>query len=284
MKNAVLVTRTRRKLSGPIPRSLIRAAKELDCYVGFIDDDVSQFDNVVVFTNNLDEIPEMKTSANIGWWMCDLRDPDRFETPKTPLSAVFLCNTGKLSAFADHFNTEAFYMPRCGPDQTFPFGRHIEWDSVFIGNVSASQYHSNRPEIVQAMEQHRDMKLICGNQYTRDQTWIYNQTPVSLAVSMPVEGYTSNRLYNILASEGLCLTLYYPGIEKLFENKKHLVWFHDKDEALALAKYYIEHKEERDEIARQGKILYDTKHTAKHRLQNMLDILSGETKSFNGFL
>jgi spore maturation protein CgeB len=94
-----------------------------------------------------------------------------------------------------------------------------------------------------------------------------------LAISPQYIGYTSNRLYNILASGGFCLTLWFPGIEDLFENKKHLVWFKTPEEAVKLARYYMEHPLEREKIAKQGHKEYLSKHTAQKRLDYMFDIL-----------
>jgi spore maturation protein CgeB len=78
--------------------------------------------------------------------------------------------------------------------------------------------------------------------------------------------------------------LYYPGIKNQFENGKHLVWFKDEKEAEDLARYYLKNKKERVEIARQGNLLYRAKHKAEHRINNMLDIMQGDTDKFYGYL
>lgn len=67
-----------------------------------------------------------------------------------------------------------------------------------------------------------------------------------------VEGYFSNRTFLTLASGGFHLTAYVPGLEQLFENHHHLVWFHDPDECLELLAYYLKRPETRQKIAHQG--------------------------------
>ena len=107
-----------------------------------------------------------------------------------------------------------------------------------------------------------------------DSKWLYQNTPINLAVSLPALGYTSNRVYNILASEGFCLTSWFPGIEDLFENRKHLVWFKSYGEAFQLAKYYLSHPDERDQIRKAGHQEYLAHHTVASRIDTMLEAMS----------
>jgi hypothetical protein len=44
----------------------------------------------------------------------------------------------------------------------------------------------------------------------------------------------------------------FSGIEDLFTNHKHLVWYETNEEAEKLAAYYLGHEEEREKIALEG--------------------------------
>lgn len=283
MKVSVLVSDKYSKLNGPLPQALLRAATARGHHVGFYHDDVQDSDLVIAFTNNPSDLDKIHTGGKIGWWMNDLRPPTVFQRPKTDVSAVFLCNTGKLSSYADYYGTEAFYMPQSGHDLGVVPGRKVSRDAVFIGNFS-SQYHAGRYGLIDALSEHMSIEVITGETYTKDQPWIYQQTPISLAYSDPEPGYTSNRLYNILASGGFCLTRHFPGIEDLFVNGQHLVWFNTAEEAVELAREYLAKPKKRAKIAAGGKALYDKAHTAGHRLDNMIDILSSKTDTFYGFI
>lgn len=67
--------------------------------------------------------------------------------------------------------------------------------------------------------------------------------------------FFSVRTANALIAEQFVLTHYKPGFEDLFENHKHLVWFHTLDEAVEKAKYYIPRHNERFRIAKSGREL-----------------------------
>lgn len=71
--------------------------------------------------------------------------------------------------------------------------------------------------------------------------------------SNKVEGYFSNRTFLTLASGGFHLTAYVPGLERLFENHRHLVWFHSHDECLELLAHYVNRPEECRRLAGEGR-------------------------------
>jgi hypothetical protein len=72
------------------------------------------------------------------------------------------------------------------------------------------------------------------------------------------KAYTRRTIRSIFARR--ChITLYIPGMEDDFENKKHLCWFHTIEEGLELIDYYLKHDEEREKIAWEG-----WRHACKH--------------------
>ncbi len=134
-------------------------------------------------------------------------------------------------------------------------------------------YHSNRLPFLTLLQEHISVDIVKREGTTVDSKWLYQRAPISLALSPPVLGYTSNRLYNILSSKGFCLTMWFPGIEEMFENHKHLVWFRTPEEAVELATFYLARPEDRMKIQEAGYQEYLEKHTAAHRIDNMLKIM-----------
>lgn len=205
------------------------------------------------------------------WWMCDLR-PAYIFSDKTKYSSIYLCNKEHIEDYSKRFGCPVYYLPQCGDDRETPdSGRMFDSDIVFVGNFS-STYHQDRLEIISQIE--RDgvsVQPISGEGYSEDTKFIYKNSPFSLAVSPNAKGYTSNRLYNILSSGGFCITKYFDGIEDLFENNKHLVWFKDASEVKDIVNYYYEHQNQYDRIKAEGKALYDEKHTAKRRIEEILE-------------
>ncbi len=67
-----------------------------------------------------------------------------------------------------------------------------------------------------------------------------------------VEGYWSNRLWLTLGCGGFFLTRYVRGMENFFENKTHLVWYHNEQECLDLAGEYLARLPERQKNCNGG--------------------------------
>jgi hypothetical protein len=68
-----------------------------------------------------------------------------------------------------------------------------------------------------------------------------------------VHMYTSwRRPLNSMCCGSFHLTHYFPGLEDIFKNGKHLVWFDSIPEAVELVKFYLVHEEEREKIAKAG--------------------------------
>ena len=67
-----------------------------------------------------------------------------------------------------------------------------------------------------------------------------------------IEGFTSGRTFRTLMSKAFLLIRYFPGIEDMFINCRHLVWFKTDEEGLELIAYYLKHDDEREAIANGG--------------------------------
>lgn len=68
-----------------------------------------------------------------------------------------------------------------------------------------------------------------------------------------VELYFSNRTYLTLACGGFHITHYVPGLETMFRNGEHLVWYESHDECLDLIAYYLTRPRVRQRIASAGR-------------------------------
>jgi len=78
------------------------------------------------------------------------------------------------------------------------------------------------------------------------------------------QAYT-RRMIRSLFARRCHVRLYTPGIEEHFENHKHLVWFKNIEEGIDLVRYYVEHDNEREEIAEAGYKLACEKWTFRER-------------------
>ena len=82
------------------------------------------------------------------------------------------------------------------------------------------------------------------------------------------------RLFESMATGSFLLTNWLPTLGDLFEDGKHLVTYKTLDELVEKAKYYLEHDEEREKIAKAGQEEVLAKHTYSHRIQTILDVIN----------
>ena len=288
MKKGIVV-KDKNNFVGTIVYSLYKSGYDI---VDF-NDNLQSYTHLVVFFNKLP--PKLNTSAKIAWWMNDFRPPEIIDedlnTHARNFDMIFLCQTQSINDYEKYFRVPCFYMPQVGIDDEKQFSipqvrssKLLDFDVLFLGGITHPLYHVDRQEYVDLIKTEFNIQVISNEKHTTDQCFLYKNTPINLSISLPYKLMTSNRLYNILSSGGFALVKYFPKIELLFENKKHLVWFETKKEMMNLIAHYLLFTEERKEIAKQGKLLYANKHTSKNRADNMFDIMIGVEKQFRGFL
>jgi len=93
-----------------------------------------------------------------------------------------------------------------------------------------------------------------------------------------IEGHWTNRLWITLGCGGFHLTNYIPGMEKVFTNREHLVWYHDEEECMALIREYLARPQERRRIAEAGYRHVHQHHTFHHFAATVLSLCEGIPK------
>ncbi len=165
---------------------------------------------------------EEKGLRNFKYMPCPT-DPDVFKYHKSPkvYDVVFVGNNNQasrlplLKKLAGLFNLKVF---GCGWEET----------GLNFGNPVYG----------------KEFSKICGkakiNIGILDTQWTHLET------------YFSNRLINTLATGSFYIQRYTQGLEKVFANRRHLVWYTNDNELIELIKYYLVNEKEREEIAAEG--------------------------------
>ena len=82
--------------------------------------------------------------------------------------------------------------------------------------------------------------------------------------------YCSNRTFLTMACGAFHLTHYVPQLEKVFQEGKHLLWYHDEDEALAKIAEWLPKVDERARVAADGHAEVMQHHQYYHRVSRIL--------------
>jgi hypothetical protein len=165
-------------------------------------------------------------------------------------------------------------------------------DVVFLG---ANYGHSTMPEgrtrekVVKALWNSkldvrvygrgwRRANIRAGNtaeQHTKSAE-VYARSKMALSISQSKDlwGYTSDRLYNICASGCMALVQRFAGMEEhgYVDGTTCAAWS-TVNELLTKAQYYVEHDQEREQIALQGKQMTRTRHSWYARIWGLWAML-----------
>lgn len=103
---------------------------------------------------------------------------------------------------------------------------------------------------------------------------VFHNSRINLNISSrTIETGVPQRIFDILACGGFCLTNYQEEIAQLFEDGKELVMYTSLEDMLQKAGYYLAHEEERAGIALAGYEKVRKYFSAQHRIKTLLGIV-----------
>ena len=146
----------------------------------------------------------------------------------------------------ESYGIKTMWNPCIVDDKFFkPLNIEKTIDCDFIGRI-----HKCRVDIVQHL---KDNLGIQNNSYPTDEEYVVgiNKSKMLISLLSPFKGFTT-RVPEIMACKTLML---HPELQeaqteckKVFEDKKEIVYYKNKEELVELAKYYLEHEDERNQI------------------------------------
>lgn len=228
--------------------------------------------------------------GKIAFWLVDLAEKI-FENKSIGklIDFFFITNAGQIKEYQKKWGVKnIFFMPQgCFVAKKFPSLKKRVYSLGFLGRRQRNdKRYQERNRILDTFKEKLSLIESESELNLTKQINFYQKCKIIIGSSWrnDVYLYSSDRIFNVLGAGSFYLCSYFPGIEKLFENKKHLVWFKDINEGLNLAKYYLKNDKERERIAYNGYILMKKKHTYFHRMKNIIEIINGKTNKFLGYL
>jgi hypothetical protein len=143
---------------------------------------------------------------------------------------------------------------------------------VFVGELPHERWHRRRIVDGTGAE-------TFSNVFGEKRSEVFGSAKINLNVQFNNAAYLSlsARVFTGMASGTFNLHQYVPGMEALFERGVHCDWFNSLEEANQKIVYYDAMDVERETAAKAGRKLVLEKHTYKHRVQEMLDILNQQS-------
>lgn len=117
-------------------------------------------------------------------------------------------------------------------------------------------------------------RLFCKGivHYWDEMPLVFHNSKINLNItSRTIESGIPQRVFDILACGGFCLTNYQPEIAELFEDGLELVMYTDIDDMLQKVEYYLTHEEERKQIAQAGYEKVKTAFSIRDRIVELIN-------------
>lgn len=184
---------------------------------------------------------------------------------------VFVAQKEAIERFKAAGVPNPIWLPHAFEPQAYPnFNLAAKtYDVCFVGHCTSE----NR---IQALDRlfKEFPNFFYGQRLFEQAAEKFCQSKVCFNIAM--DGDINMRCFEVMGCGGFLLTDKIPTIQELFVNGMHCVMYDNLDDAMEKARYYIEHDEEREKIAKAGRQHMLAAHTIDHRV----DVILNEIKKF----
>lgn len=205
------------------------------------------------------------------WYAVDSHIHTSWHPDYAPVfDVIFVAQKEFLSPYSkDPSRQHVEWLPQfCNPHWDYDRGLDRTIDISFVGTQN-KELNPSRYHFLKAIQDRIPIQIISG-----DYVEPYNRSKLSL--NQCVGGDLNFRLFEIMSCGAMIIMERIGnGLTDLFEDRKHMALY-DKDNAEQVATlfhYYSEHPEERRAIAKRGTDEVMAKHTCRHRVEKLLEVV-----------
>jgi hypothetical protein len=188
---------------------------------------------------------------------------------------VFVAQKDYLPAFREKGITNVYWLPlACEPETHGYSSTNTDklYEIGFVGNKGL--VGSDRRQLLEKLEANFQLNDLNRKYLPEEIGDIYSKSQI--VFNYCINGDVNMRVFEALCSGRLLLTNAIPnGLEELFTDRKHLVIYHNPEEAIELARYYLNNHDEREAIAKAGQTEVLAKHTYDFRTEQILTTIFG---------
>ena len=205
----------------------------------------------------------------------DLLELSRF------FDSVLIGHSDYLPLFRD-INPYSHWLPvACAPDVHHPVQCVEQYEVGFVGRSRLKlKGQVPRAHMLKHLSQLFSMNDFNRSYGPEEMSLVYGQS--KMVFNYPVNNDLNMRFFEALACQKLLVTKRIAnGQDTLFREGEHFVAYDGLDDLVEVIRFYLEHDDERERIARQGYELVLSKHTYRIRVEEMLDMILAEGGRFS---
>lgn len=194
---------------------------------------------------------------------------------------VFFNQKAAVEEYNLTHENKAVWLPHAAEPQAYPKIEIIKkWDVCFVGHVQETPNYNGITRVEALDRLFKEFPNFYygsrhpgfpGKNLFEDAAKKFSQSKVVFNIS--IKDDVNMRVFETLSTGSFLLTNWIPALGDLFEDGKHLVTYKTLDEMVEKAKYFIEHDDEREAIAKAGHEEFAAKHAYKHRVEKILEIV-----------
>jgi len=162
----------------------------------------------------------------------------------------------------------AHFLPHAVEPKAYPnYPSAIKkYDICFLGFVTFQKRAEMLNEIFKAVP-----NFWFGQRLFEEAAEIYRKSKI--VFNTAADDDINMRCFEATATGSFLLTEWVPTLHECFTDGVHLVTYKTIDEAVEKAKYYLEHEDEREKIAKAGMEHTLNNHTHQHRIKQLMEVV-----------
>ncbi|HDN67792.1 MAG TPA: methyltransferase domain-containing protein [Firmicutes bacterium] len=183
---------------------------------------------------------------------------------------IFVAQRQYIPEFERAGFKNVYWLPlACDPQVHRKFDVKKVYEIGFAGSLTPE--HRERRRLLTLLCQQFNVHI--DRKFFREMALLFSRSKIVFNHS--VRNDLNMRVFEALCCGSMLLTdeARGGGLNELFRDREHLVIYRNQQELVELARYYLEHPEEREEIARKGREEALAKHTFDHRVEQMMNIV-----------
>ena len=210
-----------------------------------------------------EEIRKALPESKIVMWYGDLRNDvtGQVTYDMSEIDMMFVSNNAQSKYYKNKWKVkDCKFLPLGATIRDTIYNPNYDFDFVFLGSkITGGAFMDRYHEIIRFEEE--GLKIINGDaqrypelraKILKEMPNIYYSSKICLDIShfTDIDGYTSNRFWNISASGGVALTKRFPGCEKFYPEDSR-IYFDTFEEAIEKKNYYLSHPNELKKIKKR---------------------------------